>query len=501
MRFLPVLLGVLLLCHQSFTQRTAYQQKFPLIDAYIDSMMTEWNIPGLALGIVYKDQLIHAKGFGYRDVEKKLPVQITTLFPIASNTKLFTATLLCMLEIENKLDLDKPVTTYLPHLNFNNEELTAKITVRDMLSHRTGLPRYDGIWVASPAKRKELVAKVAFMKPQLLFRDGYIYNNMMYALAGVVLEEVTANNWEAVTRSALFEPLDMKASCFTAEEAVKYGNYAVSYLEDSTGHLVKRTFLATSEALGPAGTIKSNVEDMSHWIIAQINGGRYKGKQVIPEAAIKETQIPQTISDKSGRWPELSHPLYGLGRNILTYKSRQITTHTGAIDGFFSNLTLLPFDSLGIFIIYNSETAGSIRSVIALPILDRLLGFSYTPWSERYRKDYLQSKVRQKQVRDSLLAGKVKNTTPSHPLNSYTGLYQHPVYGDVQITLRQDQLQLLFRKQQSTLHHFHYDQFVTKESNDIPVLRLHFFTNSKGDIDRFSMQPYGDPVVEFVKKI
>ncbi len=186
-----LLIAFLFIAAFGYTQANPFQKKFPLLDRYIDSFMKDWNIPGLALGIVYKDQLIYAKGYGYRDLNNKLPVDAKTLFPIASNTKLFTATAACMLAEEGKLNLDKPVRNFMPLLNFSNDELNAKVTLRDMLSHRTGLPRYDGIWVASPFTRKETIDKVAHMKSVLGFREGYIYNNMMFAAAGAVMETVT----------------------------------------------------------------------------------------------------------------------------------------------------------------------------------------------------------------------------------------------------------------------------------------------------------------------
>ena len=339
MRSKILLTAFLFIAISSYSQTNPFQKKFPLIDRYVDSLLKEWNVPGLALGIVYKDQLIYAKGYGYRDVQNKLPVDSKTIFPIASNTKLFTATAAVMLEEEGKLSLDKPVRTYMPSLNFYNDELNTKVTLRDMLSHRTGLPRYDGIWVASPFTRKETVAKVAYMKPVLGFREGYIYNNMMFASAGAVMENVTGKSWENIIREKIFQPLDMKTTCFTDEEMMKTNNYSLSYFEpDSTSRLLPEMYAAQSDALGPAGTIKSNIEEMSHWMIAQLNGGKYKGVQAIPGDAIKQTLIPNNIADRQGKWDELSNSLYTLGRTIQTYKGYKIATHTGSIDGFYSNL-------------------------------------------------------------------------------------------------------------------------------------------------------------------
>jgi CubicO group peptidase (beta-lactamase class C family) len=490
-----------LIAASGYTQTNPFQKKLPLIDSYIDSFMKEWNIPGLALGIVYKDQLIYAKGYGYRDLKNKLPVDAKTLFPIASNTKLFTSTAACMLAVEGKLDLDKPVRNYMPLLNFSNDELNAKVTLRDMLSHRTGLPRYDGIWVASPFTRKETVNKVVYMKPVLGFREGYIYNNMMYAASGAVMEAVSGISWEEYTKKKIFQPLQMNASCFTNEEMRKYGNFAYAYYEpDSTGRLQDLTYVAQSDALGPAGTIKSNIEDMSHWIIAQLNGGRFKGQQVIAEPAIRQTLIPNSIADKEGKWDELSNLLYGLGRGMQTYKGHKIATHTGSIDGYYSNLTFIPSENIAVFLVHNSVAAGSVRPVMAFPVIDRLLNLSPTAWSERYRKDYLKSKADSKREKDSINATQVKNTSPSHALKDYAGRYSNSIYGEMMIELQNDLLFLSFRNQKSMLHHFHYDQFVTNEEmSGKPDFRLHFLTNNKGEIDRFSIRLFGDPVTEFVK--
>jgi len=486
-----------------FSQSNPYSSKFIRVDDYIDSLMKEWKVPGLALAIVYKDQLIYGRGYGYRDLEKKLPVETTTLFPIASNTKLITSTVATMLQEEGKLNLDLPVKKYHPTLNFYNDELNAKITLRDLLSHRTGLPGYNSIWVNAPYSRDELVGKVAYMKPTLGFREGYIYNNMMYVTAGSVLEKVTAKKWEDLVREKIFTPLGMNASCFTIEEMKKYGNYSLAYYEDdSTKQLKLKQFVALPDALGPAGTIKSTVEDMSRWMIAQLNSGKLAGQQVVPAKAINQTLVPNSIADREGRWPELSNGLYGLGRIIQTYKGIKITNHTGSIDGYYSNLTFVPEKELAVFIVFNAVEAGSLRTVINLPVIDRLLDLSPTPWISRYKTDYLRDKTRTKQLEDSVKATQVKNTKPSQSLQAYTGTYSNPTYGEIKIQIQNNQLVFLFRSQQSTLYHFHYDQFITKEErNDIPNFRLSFLVNSIGKIDRIATQPYGDSVAEFVKKL
>ena len=499
MKNIVFLFGLLLQISSAFSQTTDFTKKFPLIDRYIDSLMKEWNVPGLALGIVYKDQLIYGKGYGFRNLDKKLPVEITTLFPIASNTKLFTATAACMLAAEGALSLDKPVKNYMPFLNFSNNELNAKVKLRDMLSHRTGLPRYDGIRASSPS-RKEVITKVSFMKPQLGIREGYIYTNMMFIAAGGVMENVTRKSWEEIVMQKIFQPLAMKKSCFSDQDMINSNNYSLGYfMQDSSNKLLPVTY-TSSERLEPAGSIKSNIEEMSHWMIAQLNGGKYKGQQVVPENSIKETLIPNSIADKEGKWDELSNSLYCLGRSIQKYKGYKIASHTGSVNGYYSNLTFIPGQQLGIFIVYNGKPGGSFRSGIAFPVIDYLLGLSYTPWSQRYKKEFDASNAQEKKVKDSIAATQVKNTTPSHILSAYTGTYSSPIYGSVSIEIQNGQLIFMFRNQRSILYHFHYDQYTTKEENDLDNFRLNFLTNGKGEIDRISMSVENDPPTDFVKE-
>ena len=481
-------------------QNTDFSNKFGTIDSYANSLLQQWNIPGMALSVVYKDKIIYSKGYGYRDLEKQLPATVTTIFPIASNTKLFTSTIASQLAVEGKLSLDKPVKTYLPEITFYNEELTSRVTLRDMLSHRTGLPSYDGIWVNAPYKRTEALSKIAYMKPSLGYREGYIYNNMMFITSGLAIERVSGKSWEDNVRDRIFKPLGMNASGF-AGLGKKPEEHSQSYFDNEEGKIVARTFSSQSETLAPAGTIYSNMKDMGNWMIALVNSGKFHGKQVIDARAIAETMIPQNLSDKRGLYDELSNSIYALGRIVQTYKGIKIVSHTGSIDGFFSNLTYIPKDSLAIFMVHNSAAAGSLRSVMSLPIIDILLGREATDWSGRYRKEYLDGQERSKKQIDSLNASRLKNTNPSHAIAAYAGIFNHPVYGDIQIETQGNQLTLKYRGLSAILDHWHYDQFITlDEGKGYPSMKINFLTNDKGEIERISTKPFGDPVTEFVKR-
>jgi CubicO group peptidase (beta-lactamase class C family) len=324
---------------------------------------------------------------------------------------------------------------------------------------------------------------------------------MMFVAAGGVMEQVTGKSWESLIREKLFGPLDMKSSCFTDAEMTSGGNYALCYYEaDSTHRLSPKKYSSQTEALGPAGTVRSNLEDMSHWIIAQLNGGQYRQKTIFSNNVWKQTLTPNNISDREGKYDELSNALYGLGRSLYTYKGVKVASHTGSIDGYFSNLIILPKEQIGIFMVHNSTAGSIIRPIMTYPVLDLLLNLGYTPWSQRYRQLSREDKALEKRSEDSIKATKVNGTRPSHNGADYAGNYASDLYGPLRIENQQDTLYLQFRKVRSRLLHFHYDQFYTEEKNsDLPEFRLQFSTDFGGKVDKVVMSVFGDPVTEFVR--
>jgi CubicO group peptidase (beta-lactamase class C family) len=206
-------------------------QRLQGIEPVIEKILKDWNVPGCGIGIIQKDKLVYAKGFGYRNVEKKLPVTPNTLFQIASNTKLFTATSIGFLVDEGKMAWDEPIKKIVPQIQFYNDELNAHVTIRDMLSHRTGISRHDGIWYKSAFTRQELFDRIKYLEPSLPLRQGYLYNNLMYAAAGHIVEDITHLTWEDYVRNKLFTPLGMSHSMFVTEEMLKQQDFMSPYLE------------------------------------------------------------------------------------------------------------------------------------------------------------------------------------------------------------------------------------------------------------------------------
>lgn len=506
MRLRAALITVLLANVAVLGQAPSFKKQVPKVDAYMQQLMTEWEIAGSAVAVVYKDKVIFSKGYGFRDVDKKLPVTTKTLFGIASNTKLFTSMTAAMLHVEKKLDLDKPVRTYMPELHFATGELDEKLTLRDMLSHRSGVPRWDGVWSGSGYSLKEILDRLQYMKPTLGFREGYLYNNNMYAAAGAVAAKVNGTTWEQLVKSRIFDPLEMKQSGFTFEDAAKTGEFSQDYLIGRVDKKLKPYEPDTHcECWGPAAAIVSNVDELSNWMMSQINGGKFKGKEVISPNAIKETMKPNNISTREMVYDEVFYGLYGLGRISTDYKGHVMVMHGGVISGYRSTIAMLPKDSIGVIVLTNTAQGSPMANAAVYGIVDRLLQMEESPWTVKIRAELKKDTDRTWKRMDSLKALKVNDTRPSHALGDYAGTYEHKAYGIMEVTVEGNHLRMKFRIWNEALEHFHYDQFWSTEHPDLTVnyshsvFKLNFLTNEAGVVDRISTRVGGDPMVEFVR--
>jgi CubicO group peptidase (beta-lactamase class C family) len=487
-------------------QAPTFKKELPKVDPYIQQLMTEWGVAGSAVSIVYKDKVIFSKGFGYRDVANKIPVTTKTLFGIASNTKLFTSMAAAMLHEEKKLDLDKPARTYMPELHFATGELDEKLTLRDMLSHRSGVPRWDGVWEGSGHTLQEILDRLPYMKPTKGFREGYLYNNNMYAAAGAVTAKVNGTTWEQLIQTKLFDPLEMKQSTFSFEAATKKGEFSKDYLVGRVDKKLKEYEPDTDCACwAPAAAIVSNVEELSNWMMTQINGGKFKGKQVIPSKAIMETIKPNNIASTELVYDEVFYGLYGMGRSSTDYKGHVLVTHGGVISGYRSTIAMLPKDSLAIIVLTNTVLGSPMANATVYGVIDRLLQLGESPWTTKIKKEITKRDTKSWREMDSLKALKVKDTKSSHSLADYVGTYEYKAYGKIIITLEGDHLRMKHRMWDEALEHFHYDQFWSTEHPDftvnygLRVYKLHFMTNEAGKVDKIKTKVGGDPEVEFVR--
>ena len=484
------LLWLIITCFQTelFSQTIDVTKRLEGFDSYMDKILKDWNIPGAGVGIVYKDKLVFAKGYGYREYEQKLPLTSKTLFQIASNTKLFTVVSTGMLVDQGKVDWDQPIHNYVPSIDFFNNDLNNSITIRDMLSHRTGISRHDLIWYKSDFSRKELFERLKYLEPSQPLRQGFLYNNLMYVGAGYIIELLSSKTWEAFVQENILNPLEMKSTLFTVNEMEKNPDHGIPYNEKrDTTLLYKIPIYEEQQAVGPAGAIISNVEDMSNWLITLMNNGKFKGKQVIPEKVIKATLEPTVALPNSGLenkgYKEILNSFYGMGRFTSSYRGHLLTYHGGGLPGFHSQISAMPYDSIGVIVFVIGDQGAPLNNIISYSIYERLLGLDLTPWSERVLKDQIEGKKLGKEGRGKSGADRITGTRPSHQLTDYIGQYQNPAYGIINITLADTALQFDFHNMKLPLKHFHYDRFDTPNDEQWGLWTLNFTTNPQGAID------------------
>ena len=476
-------------------------QRLNGLDEKINQILRDWNVPGCGIGIVYKNKLVFSKGYGYRDIYKKLPVTANTLFQIASNTKLFTATAIGFLVEEGKLEWDKPVRNFVPQIQFYNDDLNNQVTIRDMLSHRTGISRHDGIWYKSDYTRQELFERIRFLEPSIPLRQGFLYNNLMYAASGRILEILSGQSWEDFLKEKIFSPLNMTHTQFVVEEMEKQPDFMAPYYEKrDTTTLLPYPFYTEQKGLGPAGAIISSINDLSNWLIAQMNGGRFNNNQVIPAGIIRETMQPASLPGSvPERYFENLNSVYGMGRGTSSYKGHYRTEHGGAIGGIYSNISFMPADSVGIIVFTNGAHAGQLPGIISNTVYDRLLGLTETDWSGRNLKEYQKNKQAARDARKKPDTDLVPNTKPSHPLADYAGNYEDRAYGIIQIIDSNDQLSLIFNHIHLPLSHYHYDRFVSPDDEIYGKWSIQFFLDAQGNIDRLKIS-LDENEVTFTKK-
>lgn len=503
----------LLLVNNSFGQKKPVKQPDPLagIDTAFERILKDRQGAGFAVAIIKKDKIIYAKGFGYRDYEKKLPVTPNTLFAIGSCTKAFTSSLLGLLNKENKLDYDKPARNYLPELKFFNDDLNNKVTVRDMMCHRTGLPRHDYSWyLFNTSSRDSLLQRIQYQEPTAAIRETWQYNNFMFLTQGMIAEKLTGQSWETNIKEKIFVPLGMKTSNLSIADLQKSNDAALGYTlyKDS---VIKKLDYYNINAMGPAGSINSSVNEMSNWVMTWINGGKFNGKEVLPLAYTKEAMSSQMIMSAGlpdKEIPDAHIANYGFGWMIVSYRGHYRVEHGGNIDGFSASTTIFPTDSIGIVVLAN-QNGSAIPGIVRNTIADRLLNLAPINWNGRSNEAQKKAKAAAKDAEKSLTSNKKQGTKPSHDKQSYTGQFNHPGYGTFEVINRNDSLIMLTPNGDAWLRHYHYDVFealpIDKtdgiDTSSAENLKVQYQMNPAGEINSVLLPLQGGlKDLEFTRK-
>jgi CubicO group peptidase (beta-lactamase class C family) len=430
------------------------------LEASFEKILKDWKAPGFAVAVVQKNKVIYSKGFGYRDWEQKLPVTPNTLFAIGSVTKSFTSALVGLLQKDGKVELDKPARQYLPGFAFYNDAMNNGVTLRHMMSHQTGLPRHDFSWYLFPtASRDSILQRVRYQEPTYGVRERWQYNNFMFAAQGALVEKITGKSWEDNIREKIFTPLGMTRSNFSVLDLPKSDEAALGYYARGDSAIRKMPYYNIN-AMSPAGAINSSVNEMTAWLITWINGGKYKGTEVLPAPYVIEATTPQVVVAPglpSAEKPDVHFATYGFGWGMSSYRGHYRVEHGGNIDGFSAMATFFPTDSIGIVVLTNqngSAVPGLVRNMIA----DRLLGLQPYDWSGDQLKAREKAKAAQKAAAAprKALAG---TTRPTHALADYAGDYSHSGYGTLTLYSRGDSLYMRTTERKLWLRHNNYDVF------------------------------------------
>ena len=414
------------------------------LDNYVEKALSDWQIPGVAVCIVKNGKVVIMKGYGIKEVETNDKIDENTLFMIGSNTKAFTATALAMLHDSKKLSLDDKVQKWLPDFELYDPWVTKETNIRDLLCHRLGFETFQGdfMFFDSDLTTAQVREKFGKVKPMYSFRSKWGYCNAAFMTAGEIIPKVTGQSWAEFLKENIFVPLGMNNTIALSKDISSASN-------KSSAHTVvldelKKIPYGRIDNLAAAGSISSSVNDMSKWVMMQLDNGNLNNKKIMNGGVISETRIPHSILGNGGHIFNKAHfSLYALGWFLEEYNGRKIVAHTGGVNGFVTSVAMIPEEKLGIIVLTNTD-ANNFYEALRNEIQDSYLGLPY----RNYSQVFLQQQKRNDGEMQKQLKAK-RDTIDNHPptaltLKEYTGNYEHEVYGKMNIVLENDKLIMRF---------------------------------------------------------
>jgi CubicO group peptidase (beta-lactamase class C family) len=479
------------------------------LDDYVSQAMKTFHVPGVAVSVVKDGKLVLAKGYGVRKMGESAQVDEHTLFGIGSNTKAFTTAALAMLVDEGKLAWDDPVINHLPWFQMYDPYVTHELTIRDLLTHRSGMGLGEGdllIFPPSSYTRDEILHKLRYMKPESSFRSKYAYDNLLYIAGGQIIPAVTGRQWEDFVRERIFHPVGMTDSNTSVTEFHPGGNFATPHSEVE-GKL-QPIEPARVDNTAPAGSINASVADLAKWMIVQLNGGAIPGdgnQRLFSEKQNKEMWSAQTILPISDPPASLA-PLhtdfaaYGLGWGLREYRGHKFVGHTGGLPGYVSQVTLIPDLKLGVAVLTNQES-GAMFNSITYRVLDEYMGASGTDWLKGFEEQVRKAQATAAKTMDKQATERAANSKPSLQLEKYAGAYSDAWYGDIGIAFENGRLVMRFSHSPALtgeLEHWQYDTFKARwrDRSLAADAFVTFSLNPDGSIREIRMVPVS-PLTDF----
>jgi CubicO group peptidase (beta-lactamase class C family) len=477
------------------------------LDAYVAATMQSFDVPGLSLAIVKDGKILVAKGYGVRKLGDPAAVDEHTMFGIGSNTKAFTTAALATLVDAGKLSWDDPVYQRLPGFVMYDPYVSHEMTIRDLLTHRSGMGLGEGdllFWPQSTYTRDDIIHKLRFMKPASSFRSHYAYDNLLYMTAGQIIPAVTGVSWDEYVRQNIFVPLGMTNSN-TSTKAFKPGDdYAFPH--SRVDGKLQVIALEALDNVGPAGSINSCAADMAKWVQLQLNRGKFVDRdgRLFSEERSREMWTPQTILP-TGNPPgplaglKANFADYALGWGLRDYHGRKLVGHTGGVAGFVSRVMLVPEENLGVVVLTNAEEGGAFDSIL-YHILDHYFNLPPTDWIAGFKALKNTQEKDAAEAMKKAEAARAANSKPSLPLEKYAGVYNDAWYGPISIRMENAALVITFDHTPGMigdLQHWQYDTFKAHwRQRTIEDAFVTFALNPDGSIDRARMQAVS-PLADF----
>ncbi|HSK71588.1 MAG TPA: serine hydrolase, partial [Pyrinomonadaceae bacterium] len=434
-KILPLKLLLLLLIFPVFVFAQSLDEKLKEIDAYAEKARRDWNVPGMAVGIVKDGKVIFTKGYGVQKLGTNEKVDENTLFAIASNSKAFTTAALAILIDDGKIGgWDDKVSKYLPEFQLYNPYVTNELTIRDLVSHRVGLDTFSGdlLWYETNYSADEILRRLRFLKPKMSFRSNFGYQNLMFMAAGEIIERVSGKSWSQFVSERILQPLGMTRTT-TSIKDIKDN---AAFPHNESGGTLRVLHRGNVDSAVAAAGLNSSVADVSKWLILQLNHGDFNGKRIFSEKQGWEMHQPAVLlpisQAASKNIPSRHFNSYGLGWNVWDYHGRKVVSHGGGLDGMISRTAMMPEENLGLVVLTNSENP--VPTILQHKIFDVFVNAPKRDWNAEYLERTKQNKAKEAEERKKLEASRVPNTKPSLALKDYAGTYTGELYGDATIT-------------------------------------------------------------------
>jgi CubicO group peptidase (beta-lactamase class C family) len=466
------------------------------MEPFVTQQLAAWEVPGCAVAAVQDGKVVLTSGWGRRDQAEGLPVTPDTLFAIGSTTKAFTASTIGALVDDGLLEWQRPLRNYLPDLRLHDPVVTERLTIIDLLSHRSGLPRHDLAWLPHPERsRAEMVHRLRFLPLSRDLRQTFQYCNLGYLVAGHLVEVLSGTRWEDYLRTGLLTPLRMGRSNLSVDEMLADPDHATPY-ERRNGAIVPVPQRQVT-AMAPAGAINSCAADMARWLLAQLGGGQVDGLVVMSPETVTRQHMAHTVVPEDRTFPASTRHAYGLGWMIGRYRDHRLLEHGGGIDGFQTEVMLLPDHGIGVAVMTNTSSS-AMAPVVAYRVLDELLGLEPLDWFSEFKARFDTAVTGRQEVR---AARRVVPDAPlPRPLDAYAGEYEHPGYGTLSITLDAGTLRPHLGTMDISLSHRHYETFDLEWhelADQAHVFPLMFGSDPDGDITALTV-PF-EPSVEALR--